>query len=562
MITNLSLTNFILVKLASLDFCADFNVLTGETGVGKSVIAGAVSTVFGDSYSKGILLDNSMPGKIEVTFSLDLTSKELAELLKKNDVESEENELYISREFFVTGKSKSFINGRRVSVSTVREFKDVLIDFHSQREQLKLFDTEYQLELLDKFGNLTKQRTAFSAKFVEFKHKQKELEILKKQESDTKEKIQLYRFQLEELEDKACKPGEDDELQNELNLLTHSEEILITANELEHEIYESENSVYDTIRKYSSALSKFENDNDKIKQASDYLQSSLSFLDDSVSAVREVQSMIEVDDQRLEEVETRFDEVNKLKLKYKMNLHELIEYKNKIALEISNYSSSVKQIELAEIFVKETGIKLINAAKKLSDSRKKAAVKFEKEIEENLKQLAIPEAKVKLLFNDFDLPGNLNIINEFTFTGADRTDIYFSGNIGKDVQPLRMVASGGEISRFLLVIKKILSDKLSRKTIIFDEIDSGIGGKTSKVLGKYIKEISNFHQIICISHLAQIAALANKHFAIDKKTINKFSVILINELDEKAKKNEIARMLSGSDSELALKYAEEIIKDK
>lgn len=562
MITNLNLINFILVQNASLDFCEDFNVLTGETGAGKSVIAGAISTVFGDSYNKGVLLDNTSPGKIEVTFSLDFASKELSKLLNKNEVETEEEELFISREFYTNNKSKSFINGRRVSVSTVKEFKEVLIDSHSQRDQLKLFDTEYQLELLDKFGNLTKQRTDFTKKFADYKNKQSELRLLKKQESEQKEKIQLYKFQLEELEEKECKPGEDENLRNELNLLTHSEEILKTTNELEYEIYESENSVYDVIRKHSSSLSRFENDNKKIKQATEFLQAALSLLDDSVSAVRDVQNIVEVDDRRLEEVERRFDEINKLKLKYKMNLLELSEYKNKITSEINNYSSNIKLIENAEDFVKFAEIELLSKAEKLSVSRKKAAVGFEKEIEKNLKLLAIPEARVKYVFQEDELPESNETFNKLTSTGLDKTDICFSGNTGKDIQPLRMVASGGEISRFLLVIKKILANKLSRKTIIFDEIDSGIGGKTSKVLGKYISEISNFHQIICISHLAQIAAYAQKHFAIDKKTINKFSVILIKELSDSGKKTEIARMLSGSDSELALKYAEEIIKDK
>jgi DNA repair protein RecN (Recombination protein N) len=367
---------------------------------------------------------------------------------------------------------------------------------------------------------------------------------------------------LEELEEKECKPGEDENLRNELNLLTHSEEILKTTNELEYEIYESENSVYDVIRKHSSSLSRFENDNKKIKQATEFLQAALSLLDDSVSAVRDVQNIVEVDDRRLEEVERRFDEINKLKLKYKMNLLELSEYKNKITSEINNYSSNIKLIENAEDFVKFAEIELLSKAEKLSVSRKKAAVGFEKEIEKNLKLLAIPEARVKYVFQEDELPESNETFNKLTSTGLDKTDICFSGNTGKDIQPLRMVASGGEISRFLLVIKKILANKLSRKTIIFDEIDSGIGGKTSKVLGKYISEISNFHQIICISHLAQIAAYAQKHFAIDKKTINKFSVILIKELSDSGKKTEIARMLSGSDSELALKYAEEIIKDK
>ena len=559
MINYLKISNFILVEETALNLHSEFNVITGETGAGKSVIAGAIGVVFGSAINSGMLYNKNKTAKIEVAFQVLPEYSEFNKLLQKYEIDiNDDNEVFFLREIYPTLKSRNFINGRRVSKSILKEFRDVLIDFHHQKEQLKLFDTEYQLELLDKYGKLSENVREFINKYNKLKRAKQNLKELQNFEEEQKEKIQLYKYQLQEIDDLDIKTGEDETIQTEINLLNHSEEILQIASEIEHRIYESDNSVYDVLNGFSASLSHFVDDNDIIKRSDDSLRTAISSLDDTVSAIREIQNVIEVDEQRLSELETRFDELNRIKLKYKMSLEELIEYKRDISKIITNFSSNIKLIEDAKKEVTILSVEAIKTAEKNSQLRKKAAKKMEAEVEKNLRKLAMPNAKVEIRFENKQVTS----VEDLQVSGADLIEFYFSANAGKELQPLKIAASGGEISRFLLVIKKILSAELENKTIIFDEIDSGIGGKTSIVLGKYISDISNYHQILCISHLAQVASFAQKHFAIDKKSTNKFSAMFIKELDEKAKKKEIARMMSGSDSDLALQYAEEILKKK
>ncbi len=352
-------------------------------------------------------------------------------------------------------------------------------------------------------------------------------------------------------------------LQAELNLLTNAEEILNTSSNLEQEIYEKENSVYDTIISYISQLTKFKNDNKKIEETVNYLQDASTNLDNSITSIREVQNIIEVDSARLEYVQSRLSELNNLSLKYKRNLTEILEYKVNIEQQINLYSSKKEEIAQLNTTIDSDLIDLYKLAKSLSEKRKKAAGDFEKEIVANIKKLAIPDAELEFRFTDLDnsegISKKLSGLNE---TGKDVVDILFSANKGVKMQPFRIAASGGELSRFLLAIKKILSDRLDRRTIIFDEIDSGIGGKTSELLAEFIHDIGKYHQVLCISHLPQIASYSDRHISIEKISGDKKFKVKMKILDENERKIEIARMLSGSETELALKHAEELLDNK
>ncbi|MBT4331870.1 MAG: DNA repair protein RecN, partial [Candidatus Cloacimonetes bacterium] len=331
----------------------------------------------------------------------------------------------------------------------------------------------------------------------------------------------------------------------------------------EQEIYEKENSVYDTISSYISQLTKFKDDNKNIMEAVSYLQDSSANLGNSINSIREVQNVIEVDSSRLEYVQGRLTEINTLSVKYKRNIAEILEYRNSIQLQIDSYSSGKKEIvELNDEITKEL-ILLNKLAQDLSDKRKSAAIYFEKEIVANINKLAIPDAAIKFQFKTLENSfGNEDSLSGFNETGKDAVDIYFSANKGVKLQPFRIAASGGELSRFLLAIKKILSDRLDRRTIIFDEIDSGIGGKTSELLAEFIHDIGKFHQVLCISHLPQIASYGDRHFSIEKISGSNNSEVKVKILDENERRVEIARMLSGSDTELALRHADELINNK
>ncbi|MBT5420719.1 MAG: DNA repair protein RecN [Candidatus Cloacimonetes bacterium] len=563
MIKSLGVENFIIVGDLNLDFGNGLQVLTGETGAGKSIIVGAISLILGSDIHSGMLLNDALPAKLEAVFSVDKDNKQFVNLLQKYDFDVSEDEVFFAKEISTNLRSKSFINGRRVSKDIVKEFRDVLIDFHSQRDQQKLFDTDFQLEVLDIFGKLTNLRERFTSQYKKTEDKIKKLKKLQRSESELTEKINLYQYQIEEIEKIKPLIGEDVKLQAELNLLTNAEDILDISSRLEQEIYEKENSVYDTISSYISQLTKFKDDNKNIMEAVSYLQDSSANLGNSINSIREVQNVIEVDSSRLEYVQGRLTEINTLSVKYKRNIAEILEYRNSIQLQIDSYSSGKKEIvELNDEITKEL-ILLNKLAQDLSDKRKSAAIYFEKEIVANINKLAIPDAAIKFQFKTLENSfGNEDSLSGFNETGKDAVDIYFSANKGVKLQPFRIAASGGELSRFLLAIKKILSDRLDRRTIIFDEIDSGIGGKTSELLAEFIHDIGKFHQVLCISHLPQIASYGDRHFSIEKISGSNNSEVKVKILDENERRVEIARMLSGSDTELALRHADELINNK
>ncbi len=379
MIKSLSVDNFIIVDELNLNFGNGLQVLTGETGAGKSIIVGAISLILGSDIHSGMLLNDSLPAKLEAVFKVDKDNKQFFELLKKNEVDFSEDELFFAKEISINLRSKSFINGRRVSKEIIREFRNVLIDFHSQRDQQKLFDTDFQLEVLDIFGKLTNLRGRFTSQYKNTENKIKKLKKLQKTESELTEKIKLYQYQIEEIERIKPVVGEDAKLQAELNLLTNAEDILDISSKLEQEIYEKENSVYDTLSSYISQLTKFKGDNKSIEEAVNYLQDASANLDNSIGSIRDVQNVIEVDSSRLEYIQSRLSEINTLSVKYRRNISEILEYGNSIQLQIDSYSSGKEEIAEINNEISNDLILINKLAQDLSDKRKRAAINFERD---------------------------------------------------------------------------------------------------------------------------------------------------------------------------------------
>lgn len=561
MLKSLLVENFIIVEHLNLEFKDGLQILSGETGAGKSILVGAIQLSLGGIVRAGMLFDKSKVANIETCFKVDPENKALFQLIEKYEIEAEDNEIYFRKEISISLRGKSFINGRRVSNSIIKEFNAVLLDFHGQRDQQKLFDVEYQLELLDKYGDLEDIRNSYQHKYQELLQKTDKLKKLRSKEKEQLEKMKLYEYQLNEINSFDLKESEDVNLQQEMHLLNHAEEIIKTSANLEYEVYEQENSIYDAINNFIFQLANYEKDNQSIAKAVISLRESANNLEEAVEQIRDIQSSIDLDQDRLEHVEERLNEINKLKMKYKMELPGIMEYSIKIESDLTSFSSYSKNIKILEEEIINNLKNLQIRAEKLSSKRKKAAKKLEKELEQNVRKLAIPDASFQIKFDKERIESVLSI-NDFGINGIDSLEFYFSANKGKEVQPLKDSASGGELSRFLLAIKKILADKLSSRSVIFDEIDTGIGGKTADLLGEFIADISKYHQVICITHLAQIAAYANSHYAIYKKASKQKTVVDIMILNSVDRKKEIARMFSGSDTDIALQYADEIINKK
>jgi DNA repair protein RecN (Recombination protein N) len=563
MIKSVIIKNYILAEHIVLEFGHGLQIITGETGAGKSVLIGAIDIVFGKTADTGILKDKTKAAYLEVTIERKMKNSALDLLLTKNEIDTGEEEIFFIREIAANGKSKSFINDRRVSLNTMKEFREAIFDFHSQRDQLLLLNRNYQLEIIDKYGKLEELRFGFQIDYKELKKKIEELNVLKIEERENQERQKLYTYQFQEIEQLNLTEGEDERLQNELNLLEHAEEIAALSIEMEQTIYESENSIYDQMNSFLRQLMKFKTDTVFIEKAVVSIREALENIDEAASQMRNVRDAIDLDEERRNIVEERLNELNKLKQKYKLSLPEIINYHSEIQDKMERFSSLNQKIIQYENDIVQIRQYVWEKARLLSIHRQEAALVLQAEMQENLKKLAIPYAKIDIQFDK--LTGEKDFINnlaEMSVFGNDSVEIYFSANPGMQLETLENAASGGELSRFLLTIKKIVSDKIDSKTLIFDEIDTGIGGRTAEFMGEFIHSIARHHQVICLTHLAAVASYADEHFLVEKQVSLNQTAIVFRKVKELEKRHELARMISGESSLHALNYAEEILNKK
>ncbi len=559
MILSLRINNFILVDEIYMEFNKGLNIITGETGAGKSVIIGAINAIFDKKVKRDVLLDKTKKAFIEASF---LVENDLP-LLKKYDIEPENGEIFIAREFLPDGKKKSFINGRRISMDIALEFKNALFDFHNQNKHLAYLESSHQLELLDLAANTEENLKNYQDKYNEIIRLASKLKKTIEEEKAAKERVELYKYQLKELREANLTENEDESLEKEFMKLSNAEEILNIFNEISYNFYESENSVYDKISYKLKELENFSEDIDVVKEAKEYLSNILENLDNLISLSHKIEDVIYIDKEKLELVKDRLDIINNLKNKYGKEIKELISYMKEIESFIKEYTINFDFIEKAKDELKMKISDLYNLANELSEKRKEKAKLFEKEIENNLHRLSLEQAKFKITIDKNT--AYKEILYNFkvpSIKGFDRIDFLFSANRGKKLQPIKIAASGGELSRIVLSIKKILAENFAGKTLIFDEIDVGIGGKTAVVTGEFISDIAKKSQVITVTHLARIASYAKTHYKIDKVEEKEKTKIYIERLDKKSRILEIARMLSGNSSQNAINHAIEILNNK
>ena len=564
MLKELKIKNFVLVKDLNLSFKDKLTVLTGETGAGKSVIAGALHLVLGEQLKSDVYYNNLSSVELEAIFDISnlMDNKSFMELCEKYEIDITEKEIFFFREIKPDGRSSIFINGRKSTNAIVKEFRSILLDFHSQRDQQTLFDEDTQLNFLDNYANLLENRETYYSLYQKWADSIKKLKRHKEDNQKNQDKIMLYQYQIEEIESADLKEGEEQELDKEYNILSNAKEIKQLFSEMNAELFESDRTVFDILRYYENRLQNYSEDSKFIKNTVECLGSSIAALDDIGMCMRYVDDEILSDEERLAFLEMRIKTLFDLKTKYRKNINELNDYLIEMKDFISNYENN---IETEELLIKEIEVlqeKTYNLALEIEKERLSSAKVFEEKIKEFLRELAINDADFKIVIDRINEFESMPSIENFNFTGINKVKYMFSANKGMPLQELKATISGGELSRLLLVIKSILAQSLTERTIIFDEIDSGIGGKTANKLGFFIKNISKSHQILCISHLAQIAALADQHLIIEKiSMVDKSAINVKDIMNYEDKKNEIARMLSGNITETALEHAEELLKN-
>ncbi|NMB08319.1 MAG: DNA repair protein RecN [Tissierellia bacterium] len=543
MIVELNISNFAIIDDLKINFTRGFNVITGETGAGKSIIVEGIGMILGGRASKELIKSGKDKATIEGLFYLE-NPERINILLKNYGIDIDPNNyLLISREIHSNGPSISRLNGRTVTLSMLNSITSYLVDIHGQHEHQSLLNTDNHIKFIDSFGddylfNLIEKINNNYKKLSEEKKKLRELSI------DTIERdreIDLLKYQLEEIIEGDLSKYDEEEIIKEYTKITNIQEIAYNLGEIANILNSSDYnnvSVLDNINRAIVKTNEIQNFDNRLAEYNNILTDINFQLQDLSRDIMNYIETLELDQDRLNFLEERIDTVNNLKRKYGNTIEEIYKYKENIEKRINILTNIEREIEKSNNKISILEKELTQYCNTLTNLRKELGNKLEILITKELKDLNMNNVVFKVKYDKLDY---------FTANGWDKIEFLISTNKGEDLKPLSKIISGGEMSRIMLAFKSILADVDNIPCLIFDEIDSGISGRTAQIVGEKIKMISKNHQIISISHLPQIAALADTHFLIEKEFINNHTITTVRKLDNNERVDELARLLGGVD---------------
>lgn len=546
MLLELKVRNFAIIENVRLNFVESFNVLTGETGAGKSLIIDAILALMGRG-SGDYVRTGCEKAEIEAIFSVNEIIKEYSS--------DEEDLLIIKKIIFSNGKSRQYLNDSFVTQSKIREVLQKLIHVYGQSEAKDLYDTAYHTRLYDIYCDNEYLKENLKKLITEGRRIKKELTDLEEKEQKRLQEIDFLKFQIDEIERaNISSVDEDIILEHKRNILQNKEKILRGINEVYNILYGAEGSVYDLLSKGLKILTGIPEKDEKVEEHEKELHGMLDIVRSCANDFNDYISTLEFDGDDINDIEARLDTLNKLKRKYGGSLDSVINYLNEAKEKLEKLEHL--EMEKKELVNNLNTIreKINNIATNLSQKRQRFIKDFEKNIVNQLKDLGMAKSEFRVVLNE----AKIDNPEDMPLSGKESVEFYFASHIGEAIRPLSNVASGGELSRIMLAIKNVIP-KEEKMTIIFDEIDSGVGGKTGEMLGKKLKEIAKHHQVICITHLPQVAVWADKHIKINKDETGERVKVVVSELDEESRVFEIARMLGGNISEKGLEYSKEMI---
>lgn len=553
MLFNLSIENVALIKKADIDFSEGFSVLTGETGAGKSILIGSVNMLLGERTGKEVIRYGESYAYVEGLFYVDEnTKKELFGL----DIEVEEdNSLIISRKLMSDGKNICKINGKTVPVAVLREVgRRSLINIHGQHDNQALLDTKCHINFLDAFCKKENNELfdKFELNFSDLVSKKKELLAFDMDENEKLRKIDILQFEIDEINSANLVSGEEDELKSKKNFIKNKEHFTKHCAGALSVLYENDDeTAYNLVSQASRFIDKIFDDS--VADLSEKINDVLYRIEDVASDIRRKLDEVNVDDLSLDDIEERLDIIYRLKRKYGENEEAILEYCEKAQKELDTITFSDAKCAELEKEIKELENKTISLAEKIRNIRKENARIVTEQINSQLADLNMNGANFDVSFDE----------TELSKTGIDKIEFTISTNKGEPQKPLTKIISGGELSRIMLALKNVLTDGDTADTLIFDEIDTGISGVTAGKVGVKLSEIADKKQVICVTHLPQIASLSDNHFRIEKITDNDKTNTYIKHLTEEEKISEIAYMISGdSTSEASLVQAKEMINKR
>ncbi len=550
----------------SVEFSSGLTIITGETGAGKSILIDALGLLLGERASTDMIRTGAEKAIVEGLFDVKGNAR-VTDILRASENEITE-ELIIRRELTNKGQSRCFVNDSPVSVSLLKEIGDALVDLHGQHEHQSLLRPETHIDFLDDFGGYEKEIEAYKTSYRSLAGLTSKKRELQEQENQLKAKKSLYEFQIKEIDTVNPQSGEEEQFKSDLKILENTEKLNELTSGIHQLLYKAENSVRDSLVKARKMVEQLADIDGSFSEAMNDARSAEVIVEELSKQVQDYASRIEFNPERLEEIRERLGALSLLKKKYGGTIDLLIEFRKKIGDEFTfaeNFEVEIAKLEKEiELLRKECGEK----ASVVTSKRKEASKKLEKAILTTISELGILKAQFVTTIQQrtVDTSANMlavkvgNQLFEATAKGVDHVEFFISTNVGEEVKPLVKVASGGEVSRIMLALKSALANSDKTPLLIFDEIDTGVSGRIGQAVGLSLKKLSMHHQVIAITHLPQIAGLADTHFAVEKIEANKKTSTQLRKLETEERVREIAKLVSGAEvTEAGLKSARELM---
>lgn len=555
MLRTLRIRNFALIEKLELDFGSGLNILTGETGAGKSIIVGALGLVLGARASSEVVRTGAARADVEAVFALTEISKPLAALIAEHELDLDDNELILARTVSAEGRSKAYAAGRLVPLNVLAQIAAELVDLHGQHEHQSLLSAERQLDLLDAYAVLTPARSDLAAQVQALRDAQARVEALATDGGrEPLRRLEFLQFEAEEIDRARLEPGEEQELRDRRALLANSEKIFESVTTAHTLLSEAEGddgeSAIDIVSAALSALDAIRAFHPDFDALAVRLTAHLTDLETLAQDLVPFTSMEDFDPRELDVLNARLTLLRDLKRKYGESVSEILAYRARIEEEIGTLANRDAIIEQLKAECAQLEEICRRAAEALSKKRKTAAKRLDQLVTKSLQELGMEGAKITTTFAEGPL----------TLRGIDRAEILLAANVGEAPKPLRHVASGGEMSRVMLALKSVFAEADGIPTLIFDEIDAGIGGQVATRVAERLRALAGSHQVLCITHLAQIAAAGHHHFHVAKSSRNGTTTTQVVRVESKSRVEEVARLLDGAVTDLSLDHAEALLR--
>ncbi len=547
MLKLLQIRNFALAENLTIEFQPGLNILTGETGTGKSILVGALAAALGDRVFTEVVRSGFEKANIEAVFDVSHLPN-IRTILEEKGINFD-RELLLRREISSKGATRAFINDSPVTITTLSEIGDYLVDIHGQHEHQSLLKQEIHRYFLDAFGKLHPLLREVSDQFGKLSQIQNELKQLEEKQQNLTEKLELYRFQLEEIDKARLETGEDAELEEQRKLLADSEKLFEISNRLLQIFNGDEAGLIDLMGEANANLEDLSEYSNELKNLFQEFNSARIVVTEASRSIEEFQNTLEFDPQRLEEVEARLNLITTLKKKYGSTIEEIQQYGEQIGQDLDSHENFEFELGKLRKSYQDELDQFTETALRLSDQRKQMACQMEEVVQEQLKLLGMEKTRFQIQIEFVKDDGGIVLMDGKRFyadqSGLDRIEFYISTNPGEEFKPLNKIVSGGEISRIMLALKSILADVDRIPTLIFDEIDLGVSGRIAQAVGRSIGKLSNMHQVLCITHLPQIASQGEAHFTVEKYVKEERTFTKVTGLSEAERIEEIARLIGG-----------------